>query len=206
MKMHLVLAVTSTSAFLEIDGEPIFLTAIKGLMSVSPASPLRIAVGEENAPALSNSLHSTQVDAELLICDPNSPPHLAEVLLAKVEKNDSVMFHDASRPFTPVGQFQNIILALNVDVDAVRPAMPYTETLKFLDSNSVIQRTLDRSTVFRISTPELIRVSAIDISGPDCGWFLPLKSEARTLQIVGSLEGMRINSPDDRDLIELHNS
>jgi hypothetical protein len=100
-------------------------------------------------------------------------------------------------------QFEDVIAAFSEETDAIRPAISFTETLKILDSNSVIRETLDRSSVLRISTPELIRVSAIDFAGTDCGWFLPLKKGARTSHIDGSPDGLRINTVEDRDLMEL---
>jgi hypothetical protein len=42
------------------------------------------------------------------------------------------------------------------------------------------------------------------MTSTDSGWFLPLKNDAHVLHVEGEPEGLRINTVDDRDLMELH--
>lgn len=199
-----VLAVTSDTALLDLMGVSNFVRAYKSLDTFFPSQTVVIAVSPEHAPEVRKLLDASADDYELLITQPLEPTSLARALEPFLKDSEAVLIHDASRPLTSKEAFERVLAAFNKDIDAVRPAMPFTETLKILGKDSIIQETLDRSTVLRISTPELIRITAIDKSGADCGWFLPLKVGAHTSHTEGTPEGSRINTPADRDLMELH--
>lgn len=198
-----VLAVTSDSAFLNLGGVPNLIRAFESLTTFLTAGKIIVATTAKDAPALRELLESRNAPFELLILPSFNPPNLAQSLESHLGKVQAVVIHDASRPLTSKAQFEGVLTAFNNETDAVRPAMAFTETLKIVGENLVIRQTLDRNTVLRISTPELIRVSAIDFAGPDGGWFLPLKKGARTMHIEGSPDGLRINTAEDRDLMEL---
>ena len=204
MRMQLILAVTSPTAFLKVGKALSIDLAMESLTTVGTSLPLTIAVNQGQSIALRDFLRDRNLDVETLICEPADTRSFADALLPGCTDFDALLIHDASRPFTSRLQFDGVLAAFKDGTDAVRPAMAFTETLKILDAHSVIKKTLDRSTVLRISTPELIRVSAIDFPGIDCGWFLPLRKGARTLQIEAVPEGLRINSVEDRDLMEIY--
>ncbi len=204
MRIHHVLVITSPTAFLPVNKTPSLILTLHRLESNQTLLSLSIAVEAHDAQKARDLLGRTTDNIEFVICQPTKPRSLAQALVSRYGNADAVMIHDASRPLTPDAQFEGVLAAFKDDTDAVRPAMPFTETLKILGRDSIIKETLDRSTVLRISTPELIRITAIDRDGSDCGWFLPLKEGARTLHIEGSPEGTRINTPADRDLMELH--
>ena len=204
MRMNMVLAVTSPSAFLKVNGTPSAVLALQCLRAIAPSIPISVAVASNNAAEVQILLKNENVNIEVLDCEPTNVHSFAAALAPMCVNIDAVMIHDASRPMTTRAQFESVLVAFDDKTDAVRPAMAFTETLKILDANSVIQKTLDRSTVHRISTPELIRVSAIDFAGSDCGWFLPLKKDVCTVQVEGYPDGLRINTVEDRDLMELN--
>lgn len=199
-----VLAITSETAFLELRGVASLVRAANALDALFAPVDLHIAATKKDAERVREVLEVNSMECELLICEPTLPHSIAQALATWFGDYDAIMIHDASRPLTPESQFNAVLAAFSDEVDAVRPAMAFTETLKIVGSDAVILETLDRSYVMRIGTPELIRVSAIDLKGQDRGWFLPLKSDVRLLQIDGSPEGSRINTSADRDLMELH--
>lgn len=199
-----VLAVTSDTAFLDLQGVPNLIRTIEFLDTFFPHQTVLTAVSPADGPKVRELLDAGVDNYEILITQPLEPSSLARALEPFLKDSQSVLIHDASRPLTSKEQFERVLTAFNDDIDAVRPVMPFTETLKILGSDSVIKETLDRSLVLKISTPELIRVSAINIDGPDSGWFLPLINGARTTYTEGSPEGLRINTTADRDLMELH--
>lgn len=199
-----VLAVTSDTAFLDLQGVPNLIRTIEFLDTFFPYQTVLIAVSPADAPNVREVLDTRVANYELLISQPLEPAPFSLALEPFFLNSDAIIIHDASRPLTSKEQFERVLTAFDDDIDAVRPVMPFTETLKILGSDSVIKETLDRSSVLKISTPELIRVSAIDIDGPDSGWFLPLIKGARTTYTEGGPEGLRINTTADRDLMELH--
>ena len=201
-KLRLILAVTSSTALLEVNKTPSLIRAIHGLQEFWPTLPLTIAVDHVNASAVSVLLERNRISHELLTCNPGDPHEFAKALAPESQLCDALLIHDASRPLTNGEQFSRLLEAFSELIDAVRPSIAFTETLKILESDSLIRETLDRTSVRRISTPELIRTSAIDIRGKDQGWFLPLKEGAVLEHVEGSPEALRINSEADRDLLE----
>jgi hypothetical protein len=111
------------------------------------------------------------------------------------------MIHDSQRPLTQLGQFERVYVALTGDIDAVRPTSPFTETLKSINADNFIEQTIDRTSMMRISTPELIRYSAIDFSSDSSTWFVPLTHSARTAVVDADADSGRINSEKEIDLM-----
>ncbi|MBI3429162.1 MAG: 2-C-methyl-D-erythritol 4-phosphate cytidylyltransferase [Actinobacteria bacterium] len=202
LTLRLVLAVTSSTALLEVNKTPSLIRAIHGLQEYWPTLPLTVAVDEKHSSAVSELLEKNRISHELLLCNPGNPNDFAKALAPESKICDALLIHDASRPLTSREQFSRIIEAFGESIDAVRPSIAFTETLKIIESGSRIKETLDRTSVRRISTPELIRTSAIDIKGDDRGWFLPLTRNAALEHVEGSPEGLRINSEAERDLLE----
>jgi hypothetical protein len=140
------------------------------------------------------------IDCEKLVCDPNNPNELAGAI-----KNgavaDLVMVHDSQRPLTQQAQFERVYAALTSDIDAVRPVSPFTETLKSIDADGFIDETIDRTSMMRISTPEIVRYSAIDFDGSASTWFVPLKVSAKTAVVDADADSARINSEKEIELM-----
>jgi len=202
MSLRVIVAVTSASALLEVDGTPSLIRAIHDLLQVFPEESITIAVDSVNEPAVSQLLKKNLINHSLVICDPNQPKELARALAPIIKSSEALLLHDACRPMTSHDQIDRVVGKFTADIDAVRPAIAFTETLKVLGPNSHIEGTLDRTKVKRISTPELIRTSAVNLEGTDQGWFLPLKKNAHTRTIEGNPESIRMNSLAERQLLE----
>jgi hypothetical protein len=56
--------------------------------------------------------------------------------------------------------------------------------------------------MLRISTPEMIRYSAIDFEGSASTWFVPLKADAKTTTVDADPESLRVNSAAEIALME----
>lgn len=199
-----VLAVTSETAFLTIKGIPNLTRALEFLEDFFSPQPVIVATPPTLARKVRDLLDMSGKRNDFLVCQTLEPHSFAKALENFLVNYDAVVIHDASRPMTTRNQVEKVLAAISDEIDAVRPAMPFTETLKILNTDSVIRATLDRSSVLRISTPELIRILAIDMNSSDSGWFLPLKNDAHVLHVEGEPEGLRINTEGDRDLMELH--
>lgn len=199
--LRLVLVITSDTAFLEVNKTPSLIRAITGLRDQWSTPPLTICVNEENSKRVTVLLEKHRIAHEFLVCDVDSPATLAQALMPDCQNNLGLIFHDASRPLMSAEQNEKLLENF-AEFDAVRPAITFTETLKIVALNGVIKETIDRTKVRRISTPEIIRTSAIDPNGRDCGWFVPLKKNTKMHHVEGTPEGLRINSLGDRDLLE----
>jgi hypothetical protein len=135
-----------------------------------------------------------------MVCNPNEPAELAAALKSSTPA-DLVMIHDALRPLTQQAQFERVYSALTGDIDALRPVSPFTETLKSINADNFIDQTIDRNSMMRISTPELIRYSAIDFNAKVSTWLIPLNGSAKTGVVAADPDSARINSEKEIELM-----
>ena len=139
-------------------------------------------------------------DCEKIVCNPNNPLELALALKAAVPA-ELVMIHDSQRPLTGLSQFEDVYAGLTAEIDAVRPVSPFAETLKSVTADNFIDQTIDRNSMMRISTPELIRFAAIGFESQESTWFVPLNDSAKIAVVEAKPESARINSDKEIDLM-----
>jgi 2-C-methyl-D-erythritol 4-phosphate cytidylyltransferase len=195
--LKVVVAITSPIAFHQLKNQTILATCIKaaqGLVSTISGAHLAIAGSAADLAKVSD------IDCEKIVCDPNKPGDFASAIKNAVA-TDLVMIHDSQRPLTNQDQFERVYAALTTDIDAVRPVSPFTETLKSITADNFIDQTIDRNSMMRISTPELIRYSAIDFDSQESTWFVPIKKSARLATVEADADSARINSEKEIELM-----
>ena len=74
-----------------------------------------------------------------------------EALVAR--KPDIVLIHDAARPFASAGLISRAIAAAENSGAAI-PALPVTDTVKTVDANGHVGKTIDRNTLRLVQTPQ----------------------------------------------------
>jgi len=197
--LKVVVAITSPIAFELLNKTSILHTTF----GVARAFTVETSINTHLAVAVSDGDAHRVADlgCEILICDPNSPASLAAALKT-AKPFDLVSIHDSQRPLTRTTQFHRTVEGLIGDVDAVRPASAFTETLKAVTGDDMIERTIDRTSMLRISTPEMIRYSAIDFAGSTSTWFVPLQAGAKTATVDADPESLRVNSAAEIALME----
>ena len=195
--LKVIVAVTSPIAFENLGNKTILHTSF----NIARAFSVETGIKTQLAIATSNQSQIDGLDCEVLICDPNNPASFAAAIKASTP-TDLVAIHDCQRPLTRTTQFHRAIEALIGDVDAVRPVSEFTETLKAVNADATIERTIDRTSMQRVSTPEVIRFSAIDFDGQESTWFVPLKADAKISTVDADPESLRVNSLAEITLME----
>uniref|UniRef100_UPI00404A25F1 2-C-methyl-D-erythritol 4-phosphate cytidylyltransferase n=1 Tax=Candidatus Planktophila sp. TaxID=2175601 RepID=UPI00404A25F1 len=191
------MAVTSPVAFESLEKNSILATSF----SVAHAFSVETGISTHLAIALEDASKASDFDCEILVCDPSNPHSLAQAIKNSTPC-DLVAIHDSQRPLTRTVQFHRVLEALIGDVQAVRPAGAFTETLKSITNEETIEGTIDRTSVLRISTPEIIDLSAIDFNGNNSTWFVPLNQDAKTMNVEADPESLRVNSVAEVELME----
>jgi 2-C-methyl-D-erythritol 4-phosphate cytidylyltransferase len=195
--LKVVVAITSPIAFHQLKNQTILHTCLQSAQTfVASVSGAQLAIAG-TAAALTKV---ADIDCEKIECDPNKPAELASALKAAAVA-ELVMIHDSQRPLTGVAQFERVYTTLTSDTDAVRPVSPFTETLKSITADDFIDQTIDRNSMMRISTPELIRYSAIDFDSSASTWFVPVKNSAKLAVVEADPDSARINSEKEIDLM-----
>jgi hypothetical protein len=195
--LKVIVAVTSPIAFENLGNKTILHTSF----NIARAFSVETGIKTQLAIATSNQSGIDGLDCEVLICDPNNPASLASAIKASTP-TDLVAIHDSQRPLTRTTQFHRAIEALIGDVDAVRPVSEFTETLKAVNADATIERTIDRTSMQRVSTPEVIRISAIDFDSKESTWFVPLKADAKISTVDADPESLRVNSSAEITMME----
>ena len=195
--LKVVVAITSPIAFHQLKNQTILSTCIKSaqnfVSSVGSNAKLAIAGSAEDLAKVA------EIECEKIVCDPNKPGDLAAAIGAV--PTDLVMIHDSQRALTQQGQFEAVYAALINGIDAVRPVSPFTETLKSINADNYIDETIDRNSMMRVSTPELIRFSAIDFDSQSSTWFVPLVSGAKIATVDADANSARINTEKEIELM-----
>ena len=195
--LKVVVAITSPIAFHQLKNQTIVFTCINSVQSfVASVDGAYLAI----AGTAEDLAKVADINCEKILCNPNKPGELA-VALKSSTPADLVMIHDALRPLTQQAQFERVYSALTGDIDALRPVSPFTETLKSINTDNFIDQTIDRNSMMRISTPELIRYSAIDFNAKASTWFIPLNGSARTGVVAADPDSARINSEKEIELM-----
>ncbi|MDQ2700943.1 MAG: 2-C-methyl-D-erythritol 4-phosphate cytidylyltransferase [Actinomycetota bacterium] len=74
-----------------------------------------------------------------------------------------VVVHDAARPLVTAGLIDGAVAMLEADpgLDAVIAAAPVTDTIKQIDGDGAVSRTLDRDRLRSVQTPQVFRTEAL---------------------------------------------
>jgi 2-C-methyl-D-erythritol 4-phosphate cytidylyltransferase len=195
--LKVVVAITSPIAFHQLKNQTILHTCIQSaqnFVASIPGAQLSIAG------TASDLAKVADIDCEKLVCDPNKPAELATAI-KNAAPAELVMTHDSQRPLTQQAQFERVYAGLTADIDAVRPVSPFTETLKSINAEQFIEQTIDRTSMMRVSTPEIVRYSAIDFDSTSSTWFVPLNSDAKTAVVDADADSARINTEKEIELM-----
>ena len=195
--LKVVVAITSPIAFHQLKNQTILHTCLLSAQAfVESIGGAHLAI----AGTAVDLAKVADIDCEKIECDPNDPASFAAALKSAAPA-DLVMIHDSQRPLTSLAQFERVYTALSANIDAVRPVSPFTETLKAVTADGFIDQTIDRTSMMRVSTPQLIKTSAIDYSASDSTWFVPLNTSAKTATVDADPDSARINSEKEIELM-----
>jgi 2-C-methyl-D-erythritol 4-phosphate cytidylyltransferase len=144
-------------AFVSLNGRPMVEWSVEVLAQVcdqvvvalppgviAPAGTLGVVGGSERSLSVRNALHAAS--------------------------GDPVLVHDAARPLVTVELAQACLDALEArDLDAAIAAAAVTDTIKEAGGDQVVERTLDRSRLWSIQTPQAFRREALEraLTQPD---------------------------------------
>lgn len=197
--LKVVVAITSPIAFESLNNETVFhaclQTSLAFVEKYGSNAQVSIAGSEQDLAQV------FELKFEKILCNPNDPHQLA-LAVQSASPTDCVMIHDSQRALTGLAQFDRVYAALTEQVDAVRPVSAFTETLKSVTDDHFVAGTIDRNSMSRISTPELMRLSAIDFQASTSTWFVPLLDSAKIATVAAELESARINSEEELKLMQ----
>ncbi len=140
--------------------------------------------------------------------------HSVRAALQRSGDGDPVIVHDAARPLVTTALFTQALAELERSrADAVIAAAPVTDTIKECAADGrTVTRTLDRSRLWAIQTPQVFRRAALQAAlagsdehlahATDDAWLI--EHAGGTVRIVGSGPGnLKVTTPEDLRIAEL---
>jgi len=134
--------------------------------------------------------------------------------LAAAAGGDPVVVHDAARPLLSVELAQAVIAALERDpsADAAIAALPVTDTVKRVDREGVVAKTLDRSELWAVQTPQVFRRAALEralrvpaeiLARATDDASLLERAGGRVIVVRSSAENLKVTTPLDLEVAEM---
>jgi 2-C-methyl-D-erythritol 4-phosphate cytidylyltransferase len=137
--------------------------------------------------------------------------HSVRNALAAVPDDEPVLVHDAARPLLTVELAEQCLDALD-GVDAAIAAAPVTDTTKEAGADGLVTRTLDRSRLWAVQTPQVFRRAALDavMAQPD-DVLAAATDDASLVEAAGGTvrlvpaprENLKVTTPVDLRVAEL---
>ncbi|MDQ3723263.1 MAG: 2-C-methyl-D-erythritol 4-phosphate cytidylyltransferase, partial [Actinomycetota bacterium] len=141
--------------------------------------------------------------------------HRSQSVLAALNavQGDPVIVHDAARPLVTAQAFQAALDELaRHGCDAVIAAAPVADTIKEVGADGGVARTLDRSALWAVQTPQVFRRAALEraLSAPDDvlaaatddAWLV--ERAGGSVRVIASPPGnLKVTTRDDLRVAEL---
>jgi 2-C-methyl-D-erythritol 4-phosphate cytidylyltransferase len=116
---------------------------------------------------------------------------------------DVVLVHDAARALVPPDVVRRVLAALDAGADAVVPVLPLADTVKEVDDERAVVRTIDRSSLRAVQTPQgfrrdvLERAHASGLSAATDDAALVEAIGGGVMTVDGSPEALKVTTPFD---------
>jgi 2-C-methyl-D-erythritol 4-phosphate cytidylyltransferase len=125
---------------------------------------------------------------------------------------DPVLVHDAARPLVTPEIIRAVLDGLDADADAAIAAARVTDTIKQDNGSPTVARTLDRSGLWAIQTPQVFRRDVLERALAQPHEILAAATDdaslvetmGGTVRLVESpRENLKVTTPDDLRLADL---
>jgi 2-C-methyl-D-erythritol 4-phosphate cytidylyltransferase/2-C-methyl-D-erythritol 2,4-cyclodiphosphate synthase len=145
-------------AFVALRGVPILERALRGVFdSVEPAQVVVVAPDSHVKAARAIAARVAGAASSSISVVGGGVTRQASVaagLAALAAEVDTVLVHDAARALTPSALFDRVARAVRSTGGGVIPALPVTDTIKRVGSDSAVLGTVDRSDLVHVQTPQ----------------------------------------------------
>jgi 2-C-methyl-D-erythritol 4-phosphate cytidylyltransferase len=182
----------SVDALMEVDGVEAIVVALPAdLVGSAPEGTIGVTGGAVRSESVRNALAAV---------DPTADP---------------VIVHDAARPLATSALFSRAVAELDASgADAVIAAAPVSDTVKEVgDDGLTVVRTLERSRLWAVQTPQVFRRSALDAAfagasddllaaATDDAWLIE-RSGGTVRVLDAGPRNLKVTTPTDLQLAEM---
>jgi len=143
-------------ALRDLGGQPLLVHAVRALSIARAVGLVVVAAPQAELAAVRSLLSPAVGDTELLVvAGGRTRQESVSLALAVLPADvDVVLVHDAARPLAPAELADAVSAAVRAGADAVVPGIPVADTVKQVDTAGRVERTLDRSRLRAVQTPQ----------------------------------------------------
>lgn len=144
-------------ALRELGGLPILVHAVRALVAARSVDLVIVAAPPGDGVDDVRSLLANQVPMAdvVIVAGGATRQESVAIALAHLPADvDVVLVHDAARPLVPVELVDAVASAVRAGAPAVIPVLPVSDTVKEIDAGGRVVRTIDRSTLRAVQTPQ----------------------------------------------------
>jgi len=152
-----------TKNLIEWDSKPLFVHTIEALLKVCDFKEIALVVKKENEGAFKKGLGSLPEAAKERVRLVEGGARRMDSVrngINSLSQVDYVAIHDGARPFLS-SSFLDRLISKALRAEAVIPVLPVTETVKEVNSYGFVERSLDRSRIVRVQTPQIFNYKLI---------------------------------------------
>lgn len=156
--------------FLQLDGEPLYWRSavvlhacarLRGLVFVFPPdSPDQLEAEQARLLTLTRQ-HHFGLPWKICAGGARRQDSVAQGLATLPADCDTVLIHDAARPFVTAALCNRVLDALAGGASGVTPGVPVTDTIKLVDVNDCVCSTPDRHLLRAVQTPQGFALSTL---------------------------------------------
>lgn len=139
--------------YLKLQGNPILYYSIKAF-DQSDVDELVIVVGQGEIPQCQKYMEKFEVKKPYQIVEGGKERYDSVYQgLMKIQNVDYILVHDGARPFIQVARINELIKTVK-ETNAAIIAVPVKDTIKQVDENLHVKKTIERKALYAVQTPQ----------------------------------------------------
>lgn len=199
-------------ALRELAGVPMLVHAVHALAASPAVDLVVIAAPESEVEHVSGLVGRSTFGAEVSVVSGGATRQesVARALITLPEDVDIVLVHDAARPLVPVEMVTAVVTSVREGHPCVIPCLSVTDTIKEVDSQDMVVRTVDREVLRAVQTPQGFDRAVLQQVHADADPDNALTDDAGLVEakgipvhvIPGHAEALKITRPFDITIAE----
>jgi 2-C-methyl-D-erythritol 4-phosphate cytidylyltransferase len=191
--------VGETNALSLVRGEPLLMHAVRGLLD-SGYVDLVVVATPAGRVGMSKEALRTLLESRLRVVTAESVKQALEAI--QPSRAGIFLVHDASRAFTPPRVVRSVVDAVRTGAQVAVPVLPMADTVKLVDTASVIIRTQNRELLRTAQTPLGFTSDALCSAVASGEQDLLASADVPVHTVEGHPNAMRLATPFDLTLAE----
>ena len=152
------LGATVPKAFVPVAGRTILERSLRSVLGmVAPAQIVVVAPGEliSEAEGIARATLGAASTAVTVVAGGDTRQQSVSAGLAVLHDSvEIVLVHDSARSLTPASQFESVVARVRETGAGVIPGLAVADTIKQVDWTGSVERTVDRSALVAVQTPQ----------------------------------------------------